>query len=732
MDMQNYVPRLNEFAQRSRANLRFEDVGTDGPDHCKTFIMRVVMDDKVYPEGVGRNKKEAKQNAAKNALEAIDDRSVQLNDSVTSWIECPSPCPAPGCIKQPNYVCWLNEYSQKMRVKLQPLERTKMGPANTTQSCRYVIDGKEYPEAFGNTKKEAKEEAAKAVYQELYGESNREAKDETQNDATGEVEMLTQNVSALSPVRLNSSLTKETSYRDVEDEKNYIGILNHYCQTKKMVHDYKLIERRGPAHTPIFVYRMVIDKKEYPEGQGKTAKEAKQHAAQLAWVSLQEQPDWNSQVSCRSTILEEGTSSPSSSMCDFEDKGITEDKADSTNDSVIFRNSLSGKYPKMAWSPKDIKPKIKLAPRFQMGNQSDQESGISSPVNVEKTTQSTNSLFLKDYDNIKAIAKGGFGRVFMARKKIEGKYVAVKIVKYTRKALREIDVLSDLQHSNIVRYYHSWIEDTRYQCEVSDSLSSSQGSGSSSSEQYLYIQMELCKGGTLKEWIDLKNSENDPERRNSALCIFQQVVDGVKYIHSQNLIHRDLKPANILFASENAIKIGDFGLVTSAECDGDESLLQRTKKTGTRSYMSPEQWNGHKYDKEVDIFALGLIYFELLWKIATHTEKDKIWQDVRSQKLPKQFCVQYGLEHKLIEGMLSEKPELRPDALNTASELTKYRSYLKKDQRALQEMKTMLAITTIFTGGDIRRRFIFKRNQRGSFTCPFSNWLKVTIRFSGS
>ncbi|KAG9344260.1 hypothetical protein JZ751_010929 [Albula glossodonta] len=98
--------------------------------------------------------------------------------------------------------------------------------------------------------------------------------------------------------------------------------------------------------------------------------------------------------------------------------------------------------------------------------------------------------------------------------------------------------------------------------------------------------MELCKGGTLKEWIDQKNSENDRKRRNSALCIFQQVVDGVKYIHSQKLIHRDLK-------------------------------------------------------------------------------------------------------HKLIEGMLSEKPELRPDALKTASELTKYWSYLKKDQRALQEMKTM-------------------------------------------
>ncbi|KAJ8360048.1 hypothetical protein SKAU_G00165730 [Synaphobranchus kaupii] len=688
MDVQNYVPRLNEFAQRSHLNLKYEVVCTDGPDHCRTFTMKVVMDGKVYPDGVGRNKKEAKQRAAKKVLDAIHGESVQQNDCnhMTSPPECPTPRPATGSITQPNYVCWLNEHSHKTRVTCKPIESTQIGPPNTAQSCRYVVDGKEFPEAFAGTKKEAKELAAKAVYEELMRESNKEAVDESQTgDATGQVEVLSRSVSGVSLGSSNRSPAAEMPSM----KYNYGAILNNYCQTTARVCEYKFVERKGPSHLPLFVYKVAIGEKEYPKGQGKSTKEAKQHAAQLAWDAIQEQSDWDSQVSCRATVTD-GSTSPSSSVRDSEDNAETNNKAESA--SIIFKDSASINSPKMARNSGDIKPKIKLAPHFSMGNNNIMESDVlknnTKRKLPEKTTQPTDSLFLKEYDSIKAIGKGGYGHVYKARKKIEDKYVAVKIVKSTKKALREVSALSDLQHPNIVRYYHAWIEDTRYQDEPSDSSSSSHTSDSDSPVKFMYIQMELCDRDTLKAWISERNNTNQEIRNEKALDILKQVVKGVGYIHSEKLIHRDLKPANILFASDGRVKIGDFGLVTSAESDSDEALLERTKRTGTKSYMSPEQMNQCTYDKEVDIFALGLISFELLWKLTTQSERLTIWNDVRTRRFPQEFYVMHSTEHKLIERMLSEKPEDRPDAPAIASELDKFTN-IKKDQHALQEMKTI-------------------------------------------
>ncbi|KAJ8412776.1 hypothetical protein AAFF_G00117270 [Aldrovandia affinis] len=453
MAVQNYVMALNEFAQRSRLILKYEDVSTDGPDHLRTFTIRVVMGDQIYPEGVGLNKKEAKQNAAKNAfdaIDAIDGGSIQQNLSVCRP-ECASPHPVQGPITQPNYVCWLNEYCQKRRLTIKPIESTMMNITNITYSCRYVVGGSEFPETFGSTRKEAKEEAAKAVYQEVCREPIREEVDEKQKEgAIGQKEVLSQSVST------PCSSAPETP--SMKHETNCMGLLNHHCQKNKTVHDYKLIDKRGPAHSPFFVYKVVIDKKEYPEGEGNTAKEAKQHAAQLAWDALQ-QPDWSSQASSRSTVSEDSTSSPSS-KCDSEDKIETENKAKSTSESIIFKDSSNVNNPKMAYNPEDVKPKRRSAPRFSMGNNNDQERGTPLLKN-NNLPEKTNQKQTQYYDKIQPIGKGGFGRVFKARKKIENKYVAVKIVKNTEKALREINALSDLQHPNIVRYYHAWIEDTR-------------------------------------------------------------------------------------------------------------------------------------------------------------------------------------------------------------------------------------------------------------------------------
>ncbi|XP_074502690.1 eukaryotic translation initiation factor 2-alpha kinase 3-like [Sebastes fasciatus] len=197
--------------------------------------------------------------------------------------------------------------------------------------------------------------------------------------------------------------------------------------------------------------------------------------------------------------------------------------------------------------------------------------------------------------------------------------------------------------------------------------------------KYLYIQMELC-GKTLRVWIDEKNAQNlmkslrDSKRRDESLIIAQQIVSAVEYIHSKKFIHRDLKPANILFGQDGEWKIGDFGLVTEEnDDDDDKNLVERTVYKGTPSYMAPEQKSKRNYDRKIDIFPLGLIYFELLHPISTGHEREAVWGDVRAQTFPEGFQRNLPQEYIIIRSMLCEKPEERPEASKLKTDLEEYR-----------------------------------------------------------
>ncbi|XP_018595763.2 interferon-induced, double-stranded RNA-activated protein kinase isoform X1 [Scleropages formosus] len=658
MDGLNYIAQLNEYSQKLNQMPKYEEISVEGPAHSRRFTMRVVLNNETYSEGEGRNKKEAKQQAAKKALEQLFGDSMQLNDSVTSASACPSA--TPGSFTQANYICWLNEYGQKQNLTVTPKEFTRFAPANATQGCRFIVGNKEYPEAFGSTKKEAKEEAARLVHQELFKEVS--TKDEVSSSVASERE---------------DDSSQSTS--GFFEKKNYKGFLNEYCQKNKLVHDFKVVDKHGPPHNPQFFSKVIINKKEYPEGQGKTRKEAEQNAAQNAWFELLRSLDQNSQVSVGSR-----TDSPSFlNESESQNHGSLLACGDTSSDFITFRDSKNPTSPKE--STPGAKSKRKLAVNFNLSPDEKKQENNNLENSAEKTA--TQSRFLHDYDSISRIGKGGFGQVFKARRKIEKCFFAVKIVKSTDKALREVGALVTLRHPNIVQYFSSWKEDTGYQIDSSESSSQSE---SGSSVKYLYIQMEFCDKGTLRLWINEQNTKVTPTRRNDALNIFRQVVQGVEEIHTNGLIHRDLKPVNILFGNDGKVKIGDFGLVTCSEDEGDEALLQRTKRTGTFSYMSPEQESSCNYDKKVDIFSLGLIYFELLWRTPeTRMEWADVWKQVRNQHFPQYFCECYSTEHKLIERMLSEKPEKRPDASMISKMLVTFGGNMGNERETPREMRSV-------------------------------------------
>lgn len=110
------------------------------------------------------------------------------------------------------------------------------------------------------------------------------------------------------------------------------------------------------------------------------------------------------------------------------------------------------------------------------------------------------------------------------------------------------------------------------------------------------------------------------------------------YVHSKGMMHRDLKPSNIFFSLEGNIKVGDFGLVTSSVYGGlqnsylslkslgedQQHRQQHTGNLGSHFYMSPEQMSGKKYDQKVDIYSLGVIFFELHYPFSTDMERAKV------------------------------------------------------------------------------------------------------------
>lgn len=299
----------------------------------------------------------------------------------------------------------------------------------------------------------------------------------------------------------------------------------------------------------------------------------------------------------------------------------------------------------------------------------------SSSENIIFSTLEQDNSLRKQFDDITEIARGSFGQVMRGRKKLEDKYYAIKIAPLSitdkERVVREVQALAHLEDKNIVRYYTSWWEkitvnilDETEERNTPTSENTETDSSSSDPDRRpkvcLLIQMELCEM-SLEDWI-WKRNDNPTENVNKhqSLQIFIQIIDGVSFIHSKGFIHRDLKPANILLMKDMTVKIGDFGLVTQVTREDESHQQQRTLSVGTHSYMAPEQ-KGNHYESEVDIFALGLIWFELCWKFGTFQERDKTWKTIRDGDLPTEFVTEYPAETCEIKKMLSQDPKKRPN-----------------------------------------------------------------------
>ena len=188
-----------------------------------------------------------------------------------------------------------------------------------------------------------------------------------------------------------------------------------------------------------------------------------------------------------------------------------------------------------------------------------------------------------------ALGEGAFAKVRLATQIHIKEKCAIKIVdkrllesvKDVQRLKKEIKILKSIRHKNIIQLF-----------DIMESKTN------------LYFVLEYCKGGELFDYIVRKKRLKERE----ACIFFQQIINGVEYLHNQGIIHRDLKPENLLLDYKNTIKISDFGLSTFYS---KNNFLQTA--CGTPFYAPPEMLEGLQYNGEAsDIWSCGIILYAML------------------------------------------------------------------------------------------------------------------------
>nr|DAD25236.1 TPA_asm: hypothetical protein HUJ06_026700 [Nelumbo nucifera] len=315
---------------------------------------------------------------------------------------------------------------------------------------------------------------------------------------------------------------------------------------------------------------------------------------------------------------------------------------------------------------------------------------------------------------------GGFGHVVLCKNKLDGRQYAVKKIRLkdrslpvNNRILREVATLSRLQHQHVVRYYQAWIEtqvggfygDSTFGSRTGETSSYSYNGANSTNalgpenrleSTFLYIQMEYCPR-TLRQKFE---SYNDFEKE-SAWHLFRQIVEGLAHIHAQGIIHRDLTPNNIFFDARNDIKIGDFGLakfLKMEQVDYDPHFppdttgisIDGTGQVGTYFYTAPEIEQGWpKIDEKVDMYSLGVVFFELWHPFGTAMERHIVLSELKQKgELPPDWVVEFPEQASLLRCLMSPSPSDRPSATELLQKALPPRMEYEWLNDILQRMQT--------------------------------------------
>lgn len=197
---------------------------------------------------------------------------------------------------------------------------------------------------------------------------------------------------------------------------------------------------------------------------------------------------------------------------------------------------------------------------------------------------------------LKELARGGMGIVFIAYQTTLKRQIAVKLLpkrllkpQAAERFQQEAEAAAILSHPNIIPIY-----------EIGET------------NEFLFFTMQLVQGDSLSEILGRTQRHFLPSRRilplKDTIRIISQVLEALDYAHGEEIIHRDIKPGNILVEKHTQRSlISDFGLAKAIRGEDLDSGIR-----GTPTYMAPEQLLGSKVDGRVDIYAIGVVLFEMI------------------------------------------------------------------------------------------------------------------------
>ncbi|WP_034383549.1 protein kinase [Deinococcus sp. YIM 77859] len=259
-------------------------------------------------------------------------------------------------------------------------------------------------------------------------------------------------------------------------------------------------------------------------------------------------------------------------------------------------------------------------------------------------------LHFQDYEVLDRIGIGGMGSVYRARRRVDGRIVALKVpqekyladTKFVKRFYREAEVLRRFNHPNIVRVFDYRMEDPEH-----------------------YIAMEFLDGESLEARL-----EGDRLSFAESVQVLRALADALRHIHRQNVVHRDIKPANVMVLKdaftngqlrEGGVKLMDFGIAVGRV---QTRLTMTGGRVGTPIYMAPEQAKGQRVDARSDVYSLGLLAYELVTGETAFkgSYEAVVHQQVfEAPKPPKQVNIEVpGRLSDLILHMIEKDPASRP------------------------------------------------------------------------